>query len=73
MRLAAVDTQVVHGYISCGAEGAITGVGNVPPREVLYLLHLCQLAANGDFQVQTMAQDLMTNPAYRLMQASDKF
>ncbi len=28
-----VDTQVVHGYVNCGARGAITGIGNVLPRE----------------------------------------
>ncbi|GIS87558.1 MAG: hypothetical protein CM1200mP18_02680 [Gammaproteobacteria bacterium] len=33
--LVGVDTQVVHGYVSCGAEGAITGIGNALPREVL--------------------------------------
>lgn len=30
-----VDTQVFHGFIHCGAGGAITGVGNALPREVL--------------------------------------
>ena len=30
-----VDTAVVHGYINCGATGAITGIGNVLPTEVL--------------------------------------
>ena len=39
-----VDTQVVHGYVRCGAKGAITGVGNALPREVLRLVELCQLA-----------------------------
>ena len=27
-----VDTQVFHGYVNCGASGAITGIGNVLPR-----------------------------------------
>ena len=26
-----VDTQVFHGYVRCGAAGAITGVGNALP------------------------------------------
>ena len=39
-----VDTQVFHGYVNCGAEGAITGIGNVLPNEVLTLLSLCSLA-----------------------------
>jgi 4-hydroxy-tetrahydrodipicolinate synthase len=29
-----VDTQVGHGFIRCGAVGAITGIGNCLPREV---------------------------------------
>ena len=43
-----VDTQVFHGFVNCGASGAITGIGNVLPREVLHLVALCQRAANGD-------------------------
>ena len=27
-----VDTQVVHGFVRCGAKGAITGVGNALPK-----------------------------------------
>lgn len=42
-----VDTQVVHGFINCGATGAITGVGNVLPRETLHLMSLCQDASGG--------------------------
>ena len=37
-----VDTQVFHGFVNCGATGAITGIGNVLPREVLHLVDLCQ-------------------------------
>ncbi|MCO6050386.1 dihydrodipicolinate synthase family protein [Mesorhizobium sp. RP14(2022)] len=43
-----VDTAVVHGFINCGATGAITGIGNVLPREVIHLCELSQAAANGD-------------------------
>lgn len=43
-----VDTQVFHGFVNCGATGAITGIGNVLPKEVLHLVALCQQAARGD-------------------------
>src|SRR3954464_4745837 len=43
-----VDTQVVHGYVNCGAVGAITGIGNVLPKEVLQLVALAKTAAAGD-------------------------
>jgi hypothetical protein len=33
--LVGVDTQVFHGFVRCGAVGAITGVGNCLPAEVL--------------------------------------
>ncbi|MCQ1798965.1 dihydrodipicolinate synthase family protein, partial [Neorhizobium galegae] len=36
-----VDTAVVHGFVNCGATGAITGIGNVLPKEVI---HLCKLS-----------------------------
>jgi dihydrodipicolinate synthase/N-acetylneuraminate lyase len=53
-----VDTQVVHGYVRCGAKGAITGVGNALPREVLRLVELCQLAAEGDEVALQLANEL---------------
>ncbi len=53
-----VDTQVVHGYVRCGAKGAITGVGNALPREVLRLVELCQLAADGDENALQLANEL---------------
>ncbi len=53
-----VDTQVVHGYVRCGAKGAITGVGNALPREVLRLVELCQLAADGDEKALQLANEL---------------
>jgi 4-hydroxy-tetrahydrodipicolinate synthase len=53
-----VDTQVVHGYVRCGAKGAITGVGNALPREVLRLVELCELAADGDEDALQLANEL---------------
>ncbi|GJD35092.1 dihydrodipicolinate synthase family protein [Methylobacterium aerolatum] len=53
-----VDTAVVHGYVNCGATGAITGIGNVLPREVLHLCALSQAAANGDVAARRHAQEL---------------
>ena len=43
--MAGVDTQVMHGFVNCGATGAITGIGNVLPREVLQLVELSKQAA----------------------------
>ncbi len=53
-----VDTQVFHGYIHCGAVGAITGIGNCLPAEVLHLLALCALGAEGDAEAKTFAAEL---------------
>lgn len=53
-----VDTAVVHGYVNCGASGAITGIGNVLPKEVLHLCKLSQAAAAGDFDARTRALEL---------------
>jgi 1-pyrroline-4-hydroxy-2-carboxylate deaminase len=53
-----VDTQVVHGYVNCGAVGAITGVGNALPREVLHLEGLCRKAATGDVTARRQAEEL---------------
>jgi len=53
-----VDTNVVHGYVNCGAAGAITGIGNVLPREVLHLVALSQAAAKGDPDARHRAQEL---------------
>ena len=53
-----VDTQVVHGYVNCGARGAITGIGNVLPREVLHLVALCERAATGDVEARRRAEEL---------------
>ena len=53
-----VDTAVYHGYINCNADGAITGIGNVLPREVLHLTKLCKLALTGDATARRLAYEL---------------
>ncbi len=53
-----VDTQVCHGFIRCGAVGAITGIGNCLPREVLHLIALCRRAAAGDVEARRLAWEL---------------
>ena len=53
-----VDTQVVHGFVRCGAKGAITGVGNALPKEVLRLAELCGRAAEGDHKAYGLATEL---------------
>ena len=53
-----VDTQVVHGFVRCGATGAITGVGNALPREILHLVKLCERAAGGDHEAARLATEL---------------
>ncbi|MES1956357.1 dihydrodipicolinate synthase family protein [Salinisphaera hydrothermalis] len=53
-----VDTQVFHGFVNCQATGAITGIGNALPREVLQLVALSKQAAKGDPEARTKAQQL---------------
>lgn len=53
-----VDTTVVHGFVNSGATGAITGIGNVFPKEILNLVALCQAAAKGDVMSRQRAQEL---------------
>lgn len=53
-----VDTAVYHGYINCNADGAITGIGNVLPREVLHLTKLCKAAIAGDATARRLAYEL---------------
>lgn len=55
-----VDTTVYHGYVNCNADGAITGIGNVFPREVLHLTKLCKAAAAGDSTARRLAFELDT-------------
>lgn len=56
--MAGVDTQVYHGFVNCGATGAITGVGNALPKEILRFVELGQKAAAGDSQARQWAQEL---------------
>lgn len=53
-----VDTAVVHGFVNCGASGAITGIGNVLPKEVIHLCNLAQAAAKGDADARQRALEL---------------
>jgi 4-hydroxy-tetrahydrodipicolinate synthase len=53
-----VDTQVYHGFVHCGAAGAITGVGNALPKEVLRLIALCEKAASGCPDSRRLALEL---------------
>jgi len=53
-----VDTQVFHGFVNCGATGAITGIGNVLPKEILHLVALCERAATGDVEARRRALEL---------------
>ena len=53
-----VDTSVFHGYVNCGAVGAITGIGNVLPVEVLHLTNLCVAAARGEAEARRRALEL---------------
>jgi len=55
-----VDTQVFHGFVNCGATGAITGIGNALPREVLHLVSLSRKAAEGDAVARRQARELET-------------
>ncbi len=65
-----VDTQVVHGYVNCGATGAITGVGNALPTQVLRLVELCERAAKGDPKSGKLANEL--NDAMRVLATFDE-
>jgi len=56
--LVGVDTQVFHGFVRCGAAGAITGIGNCLPTEVLTLVALCRQAAAGDARATSAAREL---------------
>jgi len=53
-----VDTAVFHGFVNCGATGAITGIGNVLPKEVIHLCNLAQAAAKGDVDARQRALEL---------------
>ena len=65
-----VDTQVYHGFVHCGAAGAITGVGNALPREVLRMIELCEKAASGDPCARQRAAEL--NEALMVLSTFDE-
>jgi 4-hydroxy-tetrahydrodipicolinate synthase len=65
-----VDTQVFHGFVHCGAAGAITGVGNALPREVLRYVQLCERAAAGDADARRLALELQE--ALRVLSTFDE-
>lgn len=65
-----VDTQVVHGFVRCGAVGAITGVGNALPKPVLRLIELCRRAAQGDAAARRLAGEL--DDALRVLSTFDE-
>jgi len=65
-----VDTQVFHGFVRCGAVGAITGVGNALPKPVLRLVELCQQAARGDVEARRLAVEL--DSALEVLSAFDE-
>lgn len=53
-----VDTCVFHGFVNCGAQGVITGIGAAMPREALLLVKLCRRAAEGDAEARVRALEL---------------
>lgn len=65
-----VDTQVFHGFVRCGAVGAITGVGNALPKPVLQLVALCKQAAAGDVVARRLASEL--DDALRVLSEFDE-
>jgi 4-hydroxy-tetrahydrodipicolinate synthase len=65
-----VDTQVFHGFVRCGAVGAITGVGNALPKQVLRLVELCERAARGDVEARRLAAEL--DGALRVLSTFDE-
>lgn len=58
MLIVGVDTEVYHGFVKCGAQGAITGVGNAFPKEILYFISLARKAASGDVVARRFALEL---------------
>lgn len=56
--MAGVDSCVYHGFVKCGAVGAITGIGNVLPGPVLHLVALARRATTGDMDARLRAKEL---------------
>ncbi len=65
-----VDTQVLQGFVRCGAGGAITGIGNALPKEALRLVELSQQAAEGDAESLRLAHEL--DDALRVLSTFDE-
>jgi len=65
-----VDTQVFHGFVRCGAVGAITGIGNALPGPVLRLVELCKRAAAGNVEARRLALEL--DEALRVLSTFDE-
>ncbi|OSP54847.1 dihydrodipicolinate synthase family protein [Pseudoruegeria sp. SK021] len=53
-----VDTEVYHGFVKCGAVGAITGIGTIFPKEALLQVALSRRAALGDPEADMRAREL---------------
>ena len=51
-----VDTEVYHGFVNCGATGAITGIGTALPKEALLLVALARKAAEGNAEARQRAR-----------------
>ena len=68
--LVGVDTAVYHGFVNCGAEGAITGVGNAFPRQLLHFIALARRAAKGDAVARRHAAEL--SEALEVLSAFDE-
>ncbi len=68
--LIGVDTNVYHGFVNCQADGAITGIGNALPREILHLDALCRSAAAGDPEARAQAKVL--NEALHVLSTFDE-
>jgi 1-pyrroline-4-hydroxy-2-carboxylate deaminase len=64
-----VDTCVFHGFVKCGAKGAITGIGNVLPRETLHFMALTEAAARGEPDARRRAQEL--DEAFEVLSSYD--
>ena len=56
--MAGVDTQVFHGFVHCGAAGAITGIGNCLPTQVLKLVSLCRWRPAEIVEARRLAREL---------------
>lgn len=65
-----VDTGVVHGYVNCGAVGAITGIGVALPRPALTLCNLARSAAAGDVEARQKALELES--AFQVLSSFDE-